>query len=316
MRTNLSTNANHKRLNDAVVKQIGVYSNHDAGQRRRRDHAQDQDQEVLEFLKQNLSEQGKKALEALAETSVLVGIMPSSSLSYTFSSSRSAEQPSTSQTTREDVDGYAYTAEFDSHTDFTTALGKRITDLTHDLLELQRQLSELTMLRKEFEDETGRIERETHLLKEPDGQGEDKQDEDRVYSRQSRDEGGIVESGDGTGRVPLDVLHCQISDFNVSTKQLQLKIREYQDRKAALTSTVEAQTRDEDGEELTIESVQQMESTMQQKRAEVQKLEERLKKYHGLPPDVEASRAEVARATNELESWRRRRETMFAEMGR
>jgi HAUS augmin-like complex subunit 1 len=114
-------------------------------------------------------------------------------------------------------------------------------------------------------------------------------------------------------RVPLDVLHNQTSQFNTSTKQLHLKIKEYKDRISGLERTLEIQRQTEG--EITIEDVQRKEGFVQQKREEMRKLEVRLRAFNGLPPDIEASREEVRRAQAELERWRRRREELFEVMG-
>ncbi|RMZ91278.1 hypothetical protein DV736_g1494, partial [Chaetothyriales sp. CBS 134916] len=50
------------------------------------------------------------------------------------------------------------------------------------------------------------------------------------------------------------------------------------------------------------------------KRSEVRALEQRLRSFHGLPPDVEASRDEVKRAQRELDQWKTKREDMFKQM--
>lgn len=116
-----------------------------------------------------------------------------------------------------------------------------------------------------------------------------------------------------SARVLLDTLIAQTSQFNTSTKQLTLKIKEYRGRINGLNRTLELQRQPEG--DITIEDVQQRAEAVQQKQREVKELEARLSMYHGLPPVLEASREEVRRAQVELEEWRTRREAAFKRIG-
>jgi hypothetical protein len=295
---NLSANARRKQMDNAVLKQIEFYGGRERlrgglggreggekPQKREREDGEQEEQnlyheeDVLEYLRSSLSSDGAAALESLTRTAVKLSLMPTSG------------------------------SDFES----MSTMANRTIVMTQDLLELERQLSDFKGLTKHYNEEKLQVQQDIASLREPDAHEEAPDErEDAVYQQ---DDGLRRQAGQEVDeRVPLNILHAQTSEFSVSVKQLQSKMKEYQDRAAALTRTIEAQTQDEEGEELTIESVQRMESIMQQRRSEVQRLEERLKKYHGLPPDVESSRKEVARATNELETWRWRREVVFEEL--
>jgi hypothetical protein len=298
MRANLKANARRKQMDEAVLKQIEIYQERERqrerpggkgqaeGEQQREDDLGDQedqsldlDEDILQCLRSNLSPEGAAAVDALSRTAAKLGVMPASRIDF----------------------------------EFTTTMARRILAMTRDLLELERQLLDFKGLTKQYNEEKLQVQQDIATLRERNAHEEALDErEDAVYQQDD----GCRQQADQEvdGRVPLNILHAQTSEFNASMKQLQSKIKEYQDRAAALTRTIEAQTQDEEGEELTIESVQHMESIVQQRRSEVQRMEERLKKYHGLPPDVGSSREEVARATSELETWRRRREVVFEEL--
>ena len=191
----------------------------------------------------------------------------------------------------------------DVHDDVTTVLSKRIIELTQHLFQLQSQLSDFTELRRKFEDERQTIELEMAKLREPTVSIDDDDDGDSPIADLSASR---------AEKPSLDALLSQTSNLATSTKHLSLKIREYQDRIAALTQSVYTQT--ENKNEITIEDIQYKKQVVQQRREEMEKLEARLRDFHGLPPDVDTSREEVRRVRGELEEWRRRREAMFEDL--
>lgn len=119
--------------------------------------------------------------------------------------------------------------------------------------------------------------------------------------------GGIREHEDETEGNGTN-LRQETLQYTTQTKHLALKLAEYQDRTEVLSR--------EPRPAVSLEVVKQRERELQVQRDAVRQLEERLKAYHGLPPDIEASRAEVKRAQSDLDALRRRREELFEEMGR
>jgi uncharacterized coiled-coil DUF342 family protein len=65
-----------------------------------------------------------------------------------------------------------------------------------------------------------------------------------------------------------------------------------------------------------IAELKQKQRDLQDQEDILRRLEDSLRGYHGLPPDLEASRVEVQRAQAELNSWKKRREELFEKMGR
>ena len=228
------------------------------------------EQKLLQELKASLPEMARTSLSEITEASVKLGYMPDAQV---------------------------------GSDDVTSVLSKRIIELTQRLFQLQSQLSDLTALRRKFEDERQTIELEMAKLREPMASIDDYDDRDSPITDLSASR---------AEKPSLDALLSQTSNLATSTKHLSLKIREYQDRIAALTQSVYTQT--ENKNEITIEDIRYKKQVVQQRREEMEKLEDRLRDFHGLPPDVDTSREEVRRVRGELEEWRRRREAMFEDL--
>lgn len=103
-----------------------------------------------------------------------------------------------------------------------------------------------------------------------------------------------------------DQLPAQTAQLVQDTKQLTMKSAEYRDRLAQLS-----QWRT-DGP--TVEDVALRRRMLGERLREVRTLEERVAGYSGLPPDIEASRAEVQRAQRELEALKHERERLFSKL--
>ena len=164
-------------------------------------------------------------------------------------------------------------------------VGRRILGMTAETFEMENQLRELGDLERSF----GREAQRTRNLVE-----------------KLRDE---VESE--VAVADLEMLRGQTARFARETKQITTKLREYGERTKALERHVE----DLEAED-SIESIREKKESANKRREEVERLEEWLKAYNGLPPDVEASRAEVRRVRDDLERWKRKREEMFEGFGR
>ncbi len=230
---------------------------------------------LLRDVKAVLSPETRQQLEEMAKTCVVLGCMP--------------PPHSTFEAVEDDV---------------TTVIGRRIVELTRKLFRMQNEVEELTLLNQKFDDERDRTEEDTSKLREPETSIEDGR-LDLAFAKPG--------SGFSLAEVPLDTLLAQTSQFSTSTKQLILKIKEYQSRADGLDRALQAQRQGEG--DITIEDARHRETMVQHKREELKKLEGRLREFNGLPPDLEASREEVRRAQGELEEWRRRREAAFEMIG-
>jgi hypothetical protein len=116
------------------------------------------------------------------------------------------------------------------------------------------------------------------------------------------EEGGIRES--------YSSLHAQTLRHQLETKQLMLKCAEYTDRIAALERQASSRNASSDGRP-TLADVAHKQTLFDQRRRQVEGLETKILEFHGLPPDIAASRAEVQRAQGELDGLKRRRDEMF-----
>jgi len=110
-----------------------------------------------------------------------------------------------------------------------------------------------------------------------------------------------------TEQEDAEQIHAQTAMFNRDTKQINLKILEYQDRVAALRGHLAACRADS----VSLEDVLEARRRVQQQSARVRELEARITTFHGLPPDLSASREEVKRTMNELADMKRKREELF-----
>jgi hypothetical protein len=112
---------------------------------------------------------------------------------------------------------------------------------------------------------------------------------------------------DGTQRdTEASLRRRQIAQFAAQTKHLSLKLAEYDQRLDALSR--------EPQRGIGLQYLRKRQKDLQTSQKAVERLEKELGEYHGLPPDVEASRAEVRRAQTELDSLKRRREEMLSEI--
>lgn len=122
-------------------------------------------------------------------------------------------------------------------------------------------------------------------------------------------------------------LHAQTQHHQRETKQLQLKAQEYKDRIAAhllthqqdadanANANTNANTNANPAVSVTTTHVAAKHRLLEKQADEIKALETAVRAFHGLPPDVEASREEVRRATGELESLRRKRDGWFEKLG-
>ncbi|EXJ94724.1 hypothetical protein A1O1_03121 [Capronia coronata CBS 617.96] len=99
-------------------------------------------------------------------------------------------------------------------------------------------------------------------------------------------------------------------------KQLALKCEEYQDRIASLERQLAASSAfHANGTQRSVAEALAKQDALQTKKAKISALETKIRAFHGLPPDLEASRAEVHRAQTELDALKVKRDALFERMG-
>lgn len=230
---------------------------------------------LLDDVAASLTPEGNAALTDLAEACVALKYMPPA--------------------INDDADG----------DDIEAELGRRVLSLSASIAEAEEQLSELRELREGFEAQTAAA---VQGLKEGGvttatvgrvgvGDAEDAENETAAQD---------VETA--AAATSTAALRKQTSQLTAQTKHLSLKTAEYRERIAVLE---QSETR----LGTLVGNLKQREKDAATQREIVRRLEDRLKEYHGLPPDLEASRAEVRRAQAELDLWKRKREQLFEEMG-
>lgn len=109
-------------------------------------------------------------------------------------------------------------------------------------------------------------------------------------------------------------LHAQTLQHQRETKQLSLKAQEYRNRLAHLTRQLSQLSQSREPS-LMMSTVATKQARLEKRRQDLQKLENMIRAFHGLPPDLQASRDEVRRATAELERLRSRRDELFERLG-
>lgn len=171
-------------------------------------------------------------------------------------------------------------------------LGPRMLAVTAAVFELEEQVAALEETHRAFG---------AQIMAARKAEGQVRQEEEEEEAP-----GGGPKGEDG--ETSIAALRQQTSQLAAQTKHLALKLGEYQDRISALE-------RSDDGPGFGFEELKRKEREVAAYRDIVRRLEDRLKEYHGLPPDLEASRAELRRAQAELDMWRTKREELFGEMG-
>ena len=107
-------------------------------------------------------------------------------------------------------------------------------------------------------------------------------------------------------------LRSQTLQYQRETKQLTVKSAEYKDHISALER--EAAARASSGPAL--DDFAKKQETVNRKNKKLEALEKEILVFCGLPPNLEASRAEVRRSQAELEALEKKRDELFESMGR
>ncbi|KEF62859.1 uncharacterized protein A1O9_00832 [Exophiala aquamarina CBS 119918] len=142
------------------------------------------------------------------------------------------------------------------------------------------------------------------------------QSQDRHHQQQIPLDHDDPETGTTTlpSTTDISTIHAQTLQHQRETKQLSLKAQEYRSRLAQLTRQL-SQLSQSQTSRPTMSTVAAKISHLERRQQDLQSLENTIRAFHGLPPDVQASREEVRRATAELGRLRSRRDELFERLG-
>ncbi|KAF2176397.1 hypothetical protein K469DRAFT_645875, partial [Zopfia rhizophila CBS 207.26] len=106
-------------------------------------------------------------------------------------------------------------------------------------------------------------------------------------------------------------LQRQTTEQNRQIKHLRSKIREYEDKLSSISLTQDRNRGEDVGSAEAIASMLDQQVALDELRDQVERLEDNVGKYAGLPADKEAARKEVGKLEVELDAVRRRRDGLF-----
>lgn len=184
-------------------------------------------------------------------------------------------------------------------------LQSRILNIPRETFALETQLSNINRLVADLQAETAKLQ--TPAVKPPEYESPEHHESVSHLEVQP----STPLSSMSSSAVDYSYLHAQTLQHQRETKQLMLKCAEYQDRVATLERQAASQT-------TAVPRVADLAAKQQavdQKKTRVQTLEKSIGDFNGLPPDVDASRAEVQRAQTELDTLKRNRDKLFQSLG-
>ena len=179
------------------------------------------------------------------------------------------------------------TQQSDQTEDVELRFRKRLLKLSGEVFELERVVASVMQQSATLERQTKAVRNE--LL---DRKTEPRKDYD------------LHDEGEGEAVITTS-WRQQTAQYAAQTKHLSLKLAEYEQRISALSG----QSRGA----VTVREMRQRQKEVEALEEIVRTMEGQLREYYGLPPDIEASRAEVRRAQSELEALKMQREELFAE---
>ncbi|ETI24963.1 hypothetical protein G647_04333 [Cladophialophora carrionii CBS 160.54] len=231
---------------------------------------------LLPLLENSLSGAGKDSLESLARSAVLLGCCspPSSSQSESIIDSLPARTVDLSRLT------FRLEEHVSSVETLTSNLQAQTTETLHHLSSMRARAAQLS------------------------------NPEDTTDSRPSTPPHA---SSIGPTTTDYSQLHAQTLQHQRETKQLQLKSAEYKARIDALDRQLAAAegAASSSSAVTSTAALVSKQQVLEDKRKRITTLEARFRGFHGLPPDVDASRGEVNRLQAELEALKRRRDELF-----
>lgn len=119
------------------------------------------------------------------------------------------------------------------------------------------------------------------------------------------------EKQDSTYDEQYQPVHAQTAQINRDTKQIALKIMEYEDRVKGLQRQLAIQR----AGSVSVNELLAMRERNEEKKRQVKALQQQFAAFHGLPADLEASKGDVKRSINELEVLKARRQELFEKIG-
>ncbi|KIW75318.1 hypothetical protein Z517_12092 [Fonsecaea pedrosoi CBS 271.37] len=251
---------------------MGIESNHDAIA-------------IMSLLETSLAPAATTALESLASSVVVLG----------------RASPSTSASTRASVLG---------------DLPSRIVNIPRQTFAQESQLSAIETLTADLQTQVTRTKRDlAAFFAERTPPTSARAQDDDPTSPTTPSSSPTQQHLRTTRTTDLSHLHNLTLQHQRETKQLTLKSTEYRSRIDALENHLAAFTRagsnsgPSSSTDPTVLAAKQRSLAAKKKRLDA--LHDRIRQFHGLPPDIEVSRAEVRRAEGDLDRLRRRRDDLF-----
>ena len=161
-----------------------------------------------------------------------------------------------------------------------TMMGQRIVDLTKEAFEAAGQSRAVESIRAYLEKEIGGVKDALEVMQ--------------------------VQEEEGDSGVRAMEVQRQIMQWKGENKQLEVKLKEYEERIKDLEVAKKGAP--------TMESITQEEIRVGELQEQAGKLADKLRVYAGLPPDLEAAKGELRRSQEELQELKRRRERLFEAM--
>ncbi|KAH0845836.1 hypothetical protein FOPE_12143 [Fonsecaea pedrosoi] len=242
---------------------------------------------IMSLLETSLAPAATTALESLASSVVVLG----------------RASPSTSASTRASVLG---------------DLPSRIVNIPRQTFAQESQLSAIETLTADLQTQVTRTKRDlAALFAERTPPTSTRAQDDDPTSPTTPSSSPTQQHLRTTTRTTTDPshLHSLTLQHQRETKQLTLKSAEYRSRIDALENHLAALTRSSPNSgpssstDPTVLAAKQRSLAAKKKRLD--ELHDRIRQFHGLPPDIEVSRAEVRRAEGDLDRLRRRRDDLF-----
>lgn len=271
-------------------------------------------EEILQVLESSLSHPASEALDSLASSAVLLGCSTGSPRTATAAATTAASI------------GKVLRSEILRLSQETFALESRIRSLDEQVSRFQTtQPPEQGQEQQEREREQAQNPQRRHLiptstsstLTHPANQNYNYFEPPDDANPPSTPSASAFDTADDPQFFPdTSTLHAQTQHHQRETKQLQLKAQEYNDRIATYQQDANTNINPNANPTVSITThVAAKQQHLEKQADEIKALETAVRVFHGLPPDVEASREEVRRATGELESLRRKRDGWFEKLG-
>jgi len=236
-----------------------------------------QSRTLLDAVHAGLDVDGRRALASMSSSAETLGLQSLFQFQFQLQFQPSASASATAAAANSDGDG-------PDTVDLHNLFSRRVLEQAHRKLVVQEQRQELELLQRVM---NGRM------------------------AQDAKNGLGTTMGGSSMNDEEAEHIRAQTAQFNRDTKQINLKIMEYEDRAKSL----ERQLAGLRNSSTNMQEVLEARKRVEERKASVAALQQRVATFHGLPPDLDASRAEVRRAMNELETVKRKRGGLFEEIG-